>query len=444
MVKILTVSDDGIASGYGRISYEVNSRLIKRGYEILAASLTYDGLLPPMYEKERIPYHVAAMAGKPNWIDVVGNLVQVWQPDIIHVTQDFPYAQGVRSMPLDWSKYGFVITTPVDGTPIYPRWLDVAKQADAVLTISEFGVQAFKAQGLEVGLCRPAANLNTFYPLPADQRAAIRQRLGIAPDAFVLGTVAQNQGRKAISIMIEGFYKFAVDKPNARYLLNMDKVSPGGWDILGMIVEPNGWDASKLIFREDCDRLEVHELRDRYNIMDVHVVLSHREGFGLPIPESQCCGVVAMALDYCSGYEQCGEGKGILIKPIEYTEIGTWGGGRDYFADKSDYVAQLEWAYRNPIQRQALAEAGMRATKQWTWDTAAGNVYDAMERVLARRRAFMSAPPNAPAPSPILPTPEPPTASVSISQDALLKASNLTLAEREILQRREASGLTTE
>lgn len=394
MIKILVVSDDGVSTGYGRISMETNRRLVKRGYHVMAASLGYDGLLPASYDGEPLPYHVASLQGKPNWPDLVVQLVGAYQPDIIHVIQDAPYAVTVKAGPYDWSKYGFMVTTPVDGSPIYPAWVELGKKADALMTISQFGVNTWRKAGVGAQLTRPGVALNTFYPLNNDKRAEIRKQLGIEQDAFVVGTMAQNQGRKAISLMLKAFMEFAQDKPNARYLMDMDEQSPAGWDIPALCIQ-NNWDVSKIIFRSECNRKGITELRERYNMLDVHMVISHREGFGLPLPESQACGVVAMALDYTSGTEICGNGYGVLVKPLDFSVPGTWGGAEDYFPDMKDFVAKLQWLHDNPSERAAIAARGMAEARSHTWDQAVDVVQANIEKVLERRKKLTAQAPVA-------------------------------------------------
>lgn len=387
MTKILVVSDDGVSSGYGRISAEINKRLIKRGYNVTAASLQYDGLLPAMYDNEPLPYHVATMAGRPNWPDITVQLVSVIQPEIIMVIQDAPYSVTVRGAPLDWSKYAFIMVSPVDGAPIYPLWVETAKQADGVLTISEFGVKAWSAAGVSAGLCRPGIHHDKFYRLTPEKRAEIRGNLGIAPDAFVLGMMAQNQGRKDITGTLKAFFDFAVDKPTARLLLDMDDVSPAGWDIPSLCKQ-FGWDVSKLIFRKDCVQKGVTELRERYNVLDAHSVLAFREGFGLPIIEAMACGVVSMAQDWCAGTEVLTDGRGVLIPPIDYFMPSTWGGALDKLPDLNVMTEKLQWLYDNPAERAAMAERGMKWARQQTWDTAADNVINVLEKALAGKKAY--------------------------------------------------------
>lgn len=402
MVRVLVVSDDGQPTGYGRISMEVNTRLARRGYDVMAASLAYDGLLPPQLDGQRLPYFVASLAGHAEWPQMVANLIGVVQPDIVHVVQDAPYALQLYSLPVDWSLRRFVVTTPVDGAPIFKPWVETMKQIDGLLSISQFGVAAYRAAGVAAQLCRPGVDGNAFFRLPDNERAALRARLGLAPGAFVLGTACMNQGRKAVSKMLEGFFRFAADKPDARYLLDMDAVSLAGWDI-PTLCAMYGWDAGKLIFRADAQRAGLNSLRERYAVMDAHVVLSHREGYGLPLAEAMACGVPSMALDYCSGPEIVGDGRGVLVKTIDYSEPGTWGGAEDRFPDLADFVARLQGLYDQPAERAAMAARGMAWARAQTWDAAADAVQALYDRAMTRQVAAL--PPEAvPHPPPVEPT----------------------------------------
>jgi glycosyltransferase involved in cell wall biosynthesis len=404
-MKVLIFGDGATETGFGRICDSIGVRAFKRGHQVLGAGLYFDGLLPPQFEGQPLPYHVAALASKPDPYGEVAKLIGVFQPDVVLCVQDYPYAVQLFQHPgIDWSRHARVMITPVDGVPIEPTWLDLLPHLDGAMTISEFGVKAFADAGYRVGLCRPGINPDKFFRIAPDQRREVRAKLGLTDGHFLLGTMAQNQGRKCISIMVEAFMAWAKDKPHARYLLDMDEVSPAGWHIPNM-VRANGWDATKLIFRSDAIRAGITDLRDRYNALDAHVVLAHREGYGLPLVEAMACGVVSMAMDYCSGTEIVGDGRGCLVKPIDYSVIGTWGGARDYFPDKADFIGQLQWLHDHPAERAAMAERGMAWAREQTWDKAADATIAVLEAANARRKAWLAAQP--------VPAPEPPPAVLS-------------------------------
>lgn len=385
-MKVLVISDDGLPTGYGRISMEINARLQRRGVEIMAASLQYDGLLPPNNEGQRLGYWVSSLAGKPSWSQSVLGLIGVFQPDIVHVIQDAPFAFELRNAPVDWSRYAFVVTTPVDGAPVYPAWVAMLKSADAVLSISQFGVDTHRAAGIASVLCRPGIDPNAFFPLGDDVKRALRLRMGIASEAFVVGSMCMNQGRKDIPDMLRAFFAFASDKPSARYFMDMEPTSPAGFDILA-VCQQQGWDASKLLFRGDAARAGVTSLRDRYALLDAHMVVSHREGYGLPLVEAMACGVVSIALDYCSGSEICGDGQGVLIEPIEYTNVSTWGGALDFYPKIGDITRALQMLHDQPDTRRSIAAKGMTWARQQSWDAAADAVADVYSKVMAKRQA---------------------------------------------------------
>jgi len=384
--RVLWFGDLVTPSGFGRIGNEVTRRLVQRGYQLQGASLTYTGWPAP-----EIPFHVWPLGGQDIWAALV-TIVAAFQPDLIISCQDFPYHfqiyHGVR---IDFSKTKWVWITPVDGTPVHPDWAALSDFADGKMVISRFGVEAMRQQGKRVALCHPGVELSEFYPPTTEEKSELRKKAGYADTDYIIGVVCMNQGRKAISQMVTAFQEFGRDKPNARLYLDMDKISPAGWDIPALLKQLQFMEEeTKLIaYREDLfkkDFAAFSPLRNRYALMDLHMVISHREGFGLPLLESMACHVPAMALDWCSGTEICGDGKGFLVKRIDYMEHGCWGGARDAFPDMRDLVEQLETAYSNPELREHVARRGYEWAKEQTWDVATDQVEDVIQTALARER----------------------------------------------------------
>jgi len=381
MQKILIVSDSGVPSGYGRIADNLGVRLVRRGWKVMAGSFAYDGLLPPHMNGVPLPYHVAPLGAQEVWGANVAKIAGALNPAIIMVIQDAPYAERLYHQQIDWSQHKFVIITPVDGAPIAGNWVNLMSQADGRMTISQFGVDAYAEQGIPVELCRPAVDLDKFAPIRnANELVALRALIGRSPQDWILGTMCMNQGRKLVPLMLEAFFRFAKGKPNVFYFLDMHRVSVGGWNIEDLC-DQQGWDKSKLIFANDFKHIpQINDIANRYKLLSAHMVVSSREGFGLPLVEAQASGVVSMALDYSSGPEICGDGKGILIKTDPFFNYSGWGGAVDRFPDKDDMVQKLNLVYRDPHLKVSIARKGMASARAHTWDHAV----DAVEGVLAK------------------------------------------------------------
>lgn len=381
-MKIFYLSDAPIPSGFGRISGEIFLRLAQRGHEIAGASTLWDGVMPigvptgtPLLHP--YPFRIAGLAGRDIWT-YTANLIGMANPDVVVVCQDFPYAQTLyHNCRLDWSKRAIVNITPIDGEPINPDWLALVDDVDATLVISRFGVEAMRKAGKRVSLCHPGVDTHIFRPADADEKAALRAKAGIAPDAFVVGMAAMNQGRKAIPHTLEGWWEFARDKANAYLELDMDKVGGAGWDI-PKLTQHIGIPDGRIIYKEDLVAKGLGELRDRFCIMDAHSVLSHREGFGLPLLESMACRIPTLAMDWCSGTEIVGGGKGFLVRVVPQHRFSTWGNAMDFDPDIYHFAELLNQIYAHPLQAQGVADVGYEWAKQQTWDKAA----DAVEAVL--------------------------------------------------------------
>jgi hypothetical protein len=128
-------------------------------------------------------------------------------------------------------------------------------------------------------------------------------------------------------------------------------------------------------------------LRNRYVLMDAHMVISHREGFGLPLLESMACQVPTIALDWCSGTEIVGEGRGYLVKRQEYMEYGTWGGAKDAFVDLHSLQNALESIYCYPEAAAGIAATGYEWARRQTWDVATDAVEAEIHKAFANQRS---------------------------------------------------------
>lgn len=375
-MRVLVFSDDGTITGYGRFSMEVNTRLHGQGIEIMAASMMHYGLFPASYEGKRLPYWVAPL-GQEKWMQHFVQVLNSFQPDIVCIIKDLSFVELITQtmLPYDIKR---VIVTGIDGKPIIPRWLESLDSASAVASFSQFGVDALAEHNVHATQIAPGIDQSHFQPMDTESRLQLRRQLGIADDTFVLLTVAQNQHRKAIPHMLEGFFRFAETHPNSLFILNMLPATLNGWDI-PTLCEHYGWDSSKLRFHSDVQTLT---MRDRYNLADAHTVLSHREGWSLPLVEAMACGVVSLAMDWCSGTEICGDGKGILVKPLDYVTVSNWGNAFDYHPDVNDFAEKLAWIYDHPAEVKQIVDSGRQWAQTLTWDTASHQLQQILESVI--------------------------------------------------------------
>ena len=387
--KILWFGDGVGLSGFGRIGNETCKRLKQRGYDVQMAVINYSGW-PHDFS---IANWIWPLAGQDIWGGLVGIVNQIQpQPDLLISCQDFPYHQTIwQACRIDFSRVKWVWITPIDGEPLHPDWLKLCDFADGEMVISRFGVEAMRREGKRVELCHPGVDTREFYPADEGERKTLREKAGYGPDDYVCGVACMNQGRKAISCMIEAFHEFARDKSNAKLYLDMDKASPAGWDIPNLLKQMR-WtedEQKRVKYREDMFKADMTlfaPLRARYALMDMHMVISHREGFGLPLLETMACHIPTMALDWCSGTEICGGGRGMLIKRLPYMEHGTWGGAKDAFPDMDDFVLKLNLLYQDPTRAAAIAEEGYRWAIQQTWDVTADQVEAVVQSALSRNR----------------------------------------------------------
>ena len=388
-VKVFLFGDIVLPTGFGRIAAQIGRHLTARGYQVLGACIQYDGLLP-----QPLPFFVAGLAGKDGGMGPMGlattaaRQIAAFQPDVVISIQDFPYHEALHGQGVDWSQMCHVVITPVDGVPVYPKWLQLVDQLDGFMTISEFGVEAFRQAGKRASLCPPGVDTNEFFRLPDEKRGELRDRLHIPRDGFVVGVFAMNQGRKSFPAMVEGFHEAFRDVPNAYLYLDCEKVGAGGWDIPQSIMLPVGLDPTRVRFREDALQAQIGVQNERYNLLDLHMVIAHREGFGLPHIEAMGTGIPSVTMNYCSGAEIIGLAgeRGWLVAGTK-AEYGTWGGALDYNADIPDLAAKLRDAYDHPAERIARGARALDWVKrERTWERCVLAVEDVVKAAVEKRK----------------------------------------------------------
>lgn len=247
-------------------------------------------------------------------LEAAGHKVVRWEPgtdcDVIIAHQEVWWSQE------EFARYDkpWAPILLLDHAPLSPYILRSLDGASLVLCPTRFALDAVKTLLPEkpVVYVPHAYDKRIFYPRrdSAPQRVLPRHAdspLQVANDAVVVGCVKANSGfRPNYGALMEAFC-ISVDElhlsPSQAVLyIHADPSGRGvvrGYDL---------WAAAERFgvkeyvhFGPQGAKPEV--LADMYRSMDVHVVPSVGEGFGLTTLESQACGVPTLATDWAGGAE---------------------------------------------------------------------------------------------------------------------------------------------
>lgn len=227
--------------------------------------------------------------------DIVITLIDAW----VYKPEMF---QGVRWVPL----------FPVDMEPIPPPVLNAVKHAYQGIVYSQFGKRMAENAGLDVRYVPHAIDTTVFAP--RDKREA-REKVKLPQDAFIVGMVAANKGtpsRKAFQQNIEAFAHFRTHHSDAILVLHTTSGQNGEMAGINLpeLCETLGLRVGTDVLFADQYMLRINGYNDEYmatlySAMDVHLLASMGEGFGVPILEAQACGTPVIVGDWTSMPELC-------------------------------------------------------------------------------------------------------------------------------------------
>ena len=234
---------------------------------------------------------------------------------------------------------------PVEREPILRTTLDAVKRAKMPLCMSIHGVNEYKNNGINAWYLPHVVDLNVFKPGDGLENEVFQDR-------FVVGMIAANNhmyDRKGFDIAFNAFSKFKQEHSDAILFCHTD-VGNGEDNIdLAQLASYYG-----LILDHDIYFTDIYgtgegysnEFMARlYNTLDLMIMPSRAEGFGVPLIESQACGVPVIATNYAAMKENVFNG---LL--IEYTSVfnpTTKGQGHEALARVDDLEEAMNCIYDN-------------------------------------------------------------------------------------------------
>lgn len=206
--------------------------------------------------------------------------------------------------------------TPVDCAPL-SRQDEAAFRATGAIPVA---MSNFGADQLDIALVPEVAKvvhyaphaidtLNDYYPM--EDRIQFREELGVN-DKFVIGLCAANKDamRKAFPEQFRAFGIFLRSHPESVLLVHSLLRSVSGLD-LGQLATDMGI-ADHVMFSDtyvqDSGLFTTDMMRRWYNSLDVLMLCSYGEGFGIPLIEAQACGTPVITTDASAMSELVGSG----------------------------------------------------------------------------------------------------------------------------------------
>jgi glycosyltransferase involved in cell wall biosynthesis len=216
-------------------------------------------------------------------------------PDIIHVHW------GVTSyIPYYYKKITNVPFVHTAHLAKFPRSF-LHKKADGYIAISSELESEIKAeiQGAETRKIFNGSNSQIFKPIQdKNELTHLKDEFGISHDKLIIGFVGSIEPRKGLDILLEAISKEMVEKYNIDILI----LGSGDKKYLKCLIAKNRLEGNVKHF-------EFQDPKNLYRVMDVFILPSRREGFGLVCTEAMLSGVPVLRTNTEGAYDQITQGK---------------------------------------------------------------------------------------------------------------------------------------
>lgn len=264
--------------------------------------------------------------------------------DVLHVLT--PGEAGATFAKLPWDRPRVTtihhVAAPEDGAS--------ADRADAVMTVCRQWHEHLQANGVAADrLVRVPNGVDTdaFAPPTAEQRRAVRARLGLPRDAFVVGFCGKRSsdahGRKGLDVLIEAIGQLTKRVPHAALLL----VGPG-WEDVVQQQRAAGITCVQSPF------VAAHaEVAAFYQAMNLFWVTARVEGGPVPLMEAMACGCPAVSTPVGIARELIDDGVNGALAPMD---------------DAAAIVERTVTVARDHTLRAAMGRAARETIeREWTW-----------------------------------------------------------------------------
>jgi len=386
-MRITILSDSPfIPTGYRNQAVQLAKYLKKKGHEIHYLANAFSGITidyAKLFDGTELDFKIYGELVHSYFQGTMSQHLKETNSERFFILLDtfmlFPWLLNI-----DFNPAKSLFWFPSDGGGGMPRGCEqILKKIDKPIAMSRFAQKQVKDYyGIDVIYIPHGTEPDKFYKLTEEERNKLREKWGFK-DKFVIGVVARNQPRKNLDRTIKVMSLLKEKIPNAILFLHMDPNDPAGQ----MFYMPN------LIQKYNCENrvifsgMQAHKgfewsrMNEIYNLMDIFLLTTSGEGFGIPIIEAMSCEVPILATDYTTTQElikdnECGLGiklsgteeidlfkldsKEYDNKQINGTITGSWEVERG-FCSIEDAVEKIKFLYDNPEIRKKMGSNGRKA-----------------------------------------------------------------------------------
>ena len=369
-----------LTTGYSDQAKILANTLVERGHEVFYFGHTYLGqpLVPPvtLEDGRQLKFNIIGQGREQYFKDLISVYIKQYKIDVFIILLDtfmlYPWL-----LQIDFSPAKTMFWFPSDGGGGLPLNCEqILKKIDVPVAMAKYGQEQCKIlYNMNNVLYIPhCIDIKNYHKISDEEKTELRKKWNLE-NKFVIGVVARNQGRKMLDRTIKIMANYAKLNPDAVLLLHCDADDQAQVFPIKSLIKKFGLENRVLFTGTKAFRgFNYREMYKIYNLMDVFLLTTSGEGFGIPLLEAEACEVPVLATDYTTtkqlvldgnaglGIELVGTEK--IENPdvhcneiIDGTITGSWMVERGICSIK-DGVKKLDYLYKNPEIRKEFGKNG--------------------------------------------------------------------------------------